>query len=78
LICFQALSVPARFRLFTEIKKEKEINVDTLTRRLSISQPTVTFHLKMLSKAGLITKKKIGREVHLHIRQFCEKCFLFE
>ncbi len=77
-VCFRALSAPARFRLFVELKKKKKANVETLVRRVSLRQPTVTFHLNLLAKAGLVRKKKMGREVYLTIYKPCDQCFLFD
>jgi DNA-binding transcriptional ArsR family regulator len=77
LACFRALSVPARMRIFEYIKKKGKANVTSLVNHSVLRQPTVTFHLNKLVKAGIVDKKKAGREVYLQIRKVCPNCFIF-
>lgn len=61
-ICFRALADGTRLRILREIKK-CPANVSAITVVTQVTQPTVSYHLKMLDKLGLVSKKYQGREV---------------
>ena len=57
----KVLSDPARLRILKElmvVKQEKHVCVRDLADILSISQPNVSHHLKVLKKAGFISCQK--------------------
>jgi ArsR family transcriptional regulator len=68
---FKALSHPNRMRLFTEIRQEgsrafEEGHVcflHDLMERLDVGAPTVSYHLKELVDADLITTDRQGKYV---------------
>lgn len=60
--CFRALSDSTRLRILKQVQ-EKPLNVADLTIATKVTQPTVSYHLKMLEDLGLVTKVKKGREV---------------
>lgn len=60
--CFRALADATRFKILHEIKT-RPANVGDITAAASVTQPTVSYHLKMLDGLGLIKKEKRGREV---------------
>ena len=62
-ILFKALSSQTRIKMLKILSKE-EIHVSGLARKLKISVPVASKHIKTLNKAGLINKRKIGN-VHL-------------
>ena len=47
-----------------EMLKDKELCVSEICRRLNITQPSVSHHLDILKRVGLVTSDKRGREVH--------------
>jgi ArsR family transcriptional regulator len=59
---FRAIADPARLRLlgFIASRPEGEACVCELTRPLSLSQPTVSHHLKVLHDAGLLAREQRG------------------
>ncbi len=60
---FQALSDPLRLRFLELLPKEKirePISVCDLAKRLGVSQPNASHHLKILRSAGLIRCHKQG------------------
>jgi DNA-binding transcriptional ArsR family regulator len=62
------------YRLLTGGEK----TVGQLTKRLGLRQPTVSYHLKMMKKKGLILSHKNGREVFYHLNKVCPEgkiCF---
>jgi DNA-binding transcriptional ArsR family regulator len=57
---FGALSDPTR-RLIVERLSAGETSVGELASRLPMSGPAVTKHLRVLERAGLLTRTKAGR-----------------
>ena len=60
---FQALSDPTRLKILNLIK-EKGRCVSAICGCIDITQPSVSHHLDILKRAGLVKSEKIGREVH--------------
>ncbi len=60
----KVLADPARLQILRELmgdQKEKSVSVCNLAKRLNISQPNVSHHLKTLKTAGFITCQKDQR-----------------
>jgi ArsR family transcriptional regulator len=58
---FKALSDPVRLKLLKELTRQyirKDIGVCDLAKKLNISQPNVSHHLKILKTAGIIKCEK--------------------
>jgi ArsR family transcriptional regulator len=66
---FQALAEPARLRLLALIQAEPggEACVCHLVGPLGLSQPTVTHHLQVLHRAGLLEREKRGIWVYYRV-----------
>ncbi len=60
----KALGDMARLTIVYHLVHHKEITVTELTDLLGISQPLVSWHLRKLRKANLITTRRVGRQVH--------------
>jgi DNA-binding transcriptional ArsR family regulator len=60
---FAALADPTRRALIAKLEGSESLSVSELARPLPMSLPAVMKHLDVLSDAGLITRKKIGRTV---------------
>lgn len=83
-ILFKALSSQTRTKMLKILSKE-EIHISGLARKLKISVPVASKHIKILDNARLINKRKIGN-VHLLsaksnsmdnlLEQFAEKSFV--
>ncbi|OGG17343.1 hypothetical protein A3D78_01635 [Candidatus Gottesmanbacteria bacterium RIFCSPHIGHO2_02_FULL_39_14] len=61
-------------------KLDREATVTEVVKKLTLRQPTVTFHINKLAGVGLINKRKIGRQVLLkaHPRTIrCKLCILY-
>jgi DNA-binding transcriptional ArsR family regulator len=79
---FAAIADPTRRALLIRLAREGEKNVSELLERLSISQPAVSKHLRILREASLVSSRKEGRirvyaiearklrEVHDWVTQF--------
>ncbi|MCX5642452.1 MAG: metalloregulator ArsR/SmtB family transcription factor [Candidatus Omnitrophica bacterium] len=62
----KALSHEVRLQILFALKG-KTLCVTALARRLKISQPAVSQHLRILENTGLIKRKRIGHWVHYSI-----------
>ena len=59
---FQALADPSRRAIFESLTRG-EAAVKDLTARFDISQPAVSQHLAALNEAGLVSRRREGRQV---------------
>jgi ArsR family transcriptional regulator len=68
---FKALGDPTRVRLLSLIgaHDDGEACVCDLTEPVSLSQPTVSHHLKLLADAGLITREQRGKWAYYRLVQ---------
>jgi len=58
---FKAISDIHRQNILFLVKEHKKINATEVTKRIKLSQPTVSHHLKILADAGLIKVTKQGK-----------------
>jgi DNA-binding transcriptional ArsR family regulator len=63
---FQALADPSRRALFESLTRG-EAAVKDLTARFDISQPAVSQHLAALKGAGLVNRRRDGRNVYYRV-----------
>ena len=65
---FRALADPRRLRMVSEIAAAREVTVKDLRLRLGgakpLSQPLVSWHLRVLVRCGLVTTRRQGRLVY--------------
>jgi DNA-binding transcriptional ArsR family regulator len=62
-ILFKALSSKTRIMILKILLKEK-MHLSKLSKKIGYSKPVISKHVKILEKAGLVRKEKIGN-VHL-------------
>lgn len=60
---FHALSDPTRLRIVAELR-QGELCVCNLTGLLEAQQSRLSFHLKTLKDAGLVSDRRAGRWIH--------------
>ena len=67
----KAIADPARLRLLSLIQAqpEHEACVCHLTEPLGLSQPTVSHHLKVLLRAGLVEREQRGSWAFFRVRE---------
>ena len=63
---FQALADPSRRAIFDSLMRG-EAAVKDLTARFDISQPAVSQHLAALKDAGLVNRRREGRNVFYRV-----------
>ena len=72
---FGLLSTPTRLRIVCALM-EGECNVSDLVERLAVSQPTMSQHLGVLYRAGILGRRRDGAQVfyrvdHEQVRSLC-------
>lgn len=60
----RTLGDPTRLAVYEHLCRTGEAPVVELTRVASVSQPAVSQHLKSLRAAGLVTERRVGRNVY--------------
>lgn len=60
----KALGDRSRLRVVQHLAVSGETTVSELGRALRISQPLMSWHLRILRKAGLVRTHKLGRQVY--------------
>jgi ArsR family transcriptional regulator, arsenate/arsenite/antimonite-responsive transcriptional repressor len=66
---FAALSEPVRIRIIRMIAETDELPCTRLDDTLPISKSTISYHIKVLYHAGLISVRKDGRFYHYRLRR---------
>ena len=63
-----ALADPARQDL-VQLLARQELNVGDIADKVTLSRPTVSHHLLVLKRAGLVRTRKQGREVYYRLNK---------
>lgn len=72
------MAIRSRRRIYEYLYFEGEKTVGEIVKKLRLKQPTVSYHLKMMEKEGLVSSRKEGRKVYYKIALFCPEggvCF---
>jgi len=70
-IFFKAIHDNQRQMILEIIRNHHEIHANGIVEKVSLSQPTVSHHLKILCDANLLHVKKSGKEVLYSINKEC-------
>ena len=65
---FAALADPTRRALLARLDENGGVSVSDLARPFPVSLPAIMKHLDVLSDAGLIARKKVGRTVTCQLK----------
>ncbi|WP_329163028.1 metalloregulator ArsR/SmtB family transcription factor [Streptomyces sp. NBC_01717] len=63
-----ALADPMRRRLLDLLAAQGEVSATTLAERVPVSRQAVVKHLAVLDAAGLVSGRRVGREVRYAVR----------
>jgi DNA-binding transcriptional ArsR family regulator len=66
---FSALSDPVRWSIIAQAAQVDELACVTLEGTLPVGKPTISYHVKILQNAGLITTRKEGRNYYYSLRR---------
>lgn len=71
---FHALSDPTRRAILARLAQEGDVTVVPLAEPFAMSQPAISKHLKVLEKAGLVSRGRDAqkRPVHLEAQPLAE------
>jgi DNA-binding transcriptional ArsR family regulator len=61
---FLAFANPTRLRILERLAELGEVNVNDLAAHLHMSQPRISWHLRMLRLGGVIRTRREGRLVY--------------
>ena len=61
---FLALANPTRIRILERLGQVGEENVNDLAVHLRMSQPRISWHLRMLRVGGVVRTRRDGRQVY--------------
>lgn len=64
----KTLADPTRQKIL-EMLLEKEIMVSEIVEAFNLTQPTVSHHLEILTRNGLLTSRKEGKQVYYRTNQ---------
>ena len=62
-LIFKAMGDKTRLRIL-ELLKQEELCVSDICERFAVTQPSISHHLDILKRAGLVASDKRGREVY--------------
>ena len=62
-VCLKALGDPTRLTIFQQLLVRKHCT-RSLSKKLGISEPAISQHLKILYEAGMVYKEKYGYHMH--------------
>jgi DNA-binding transcriptional ArsR family regulator len=65
---FQAIADPTRRKLLRLLSDKEEMNLTGLSKHFPMSRPAVSKHLRILSDAGLVSERKVGRETRYRLQ----------
>jgi DNA-binding transcriptional ArsR family regulator len=64
-----ALASPTRLRILGILAAEDEMAVSALAGRLRMSQPRISWHLRILRLGGAVRCRRDGRQVHCSLNR---------
>jgi len=66
---FKAVHDRHRQMILDDNQSHKGINANGIVKKIHLSQPTISHHLKILCDASIIRTKKVGKEVIYSINE---------
>jgi DNA-binding transcriptional ArsR family regulator len=66
---YQALASVTRLRILQHLAGIPEITVLELAEAIGISQPRLSWHLRMLRRGQMVRARRVGRTVHYSINR---------
>src|SRR5260370_22317324 len=61
---FLVFATPTRLRILERLGKVGEVSVNDLAEHLRMSQPRISWHLRMLRVGGVVRTRRDGRQVY--------------
>lgn len=70
-VCFKALSTGVRAKIMDLLRDGREKPVMVIVGHFKLRQPTISYHLAELEKAGLLLSRESGRQVFYRQNPAC-------
>lgn len=67
---FKAVADPARVKIMMLLAK-REMFVSEICQHFKMKQPSISHHLNILKKAGIVKDRKEGKEVYYSLNTCC-------
>lgn len=64
---FRAMADRKRLRIVHYLSQHEGVTVSQLGRELRLSQPLISWHLRLLRRAGIVRTQRAGREVWCYL-----------
>lgn len=80
IVMLKAISDKTRLETIELLAQDNELCACKILEKFAITQPTLSHHMKILEKSGLVTTKKVGKWIHyiLNKKSFKELEKLFK
>jgi ArsR family transcriptional regulator len=62
-VYYRALADRKRIRILEYLAENNEMTVSSLGEKLRLSQPLISWHLRLLRRAGVVKTRRSGRQV---------------
>jgi len=78
-VCFNLIGVNTRMKILKELSGKRKMATHILTAT-NLTQPTISYHLRMMKKYGILLAKKEGKKVFYYVnKKFpCKGCAILE
>ena len=63
-------------KIYMYLQDKKTASVSEIVSMAELKQPTISYHLKEMEEQGLLSSKKVGKEVYYQIGAGCKDCIL--
>jgi DNA-binding transcriptional ArsR family regulator len=70
--CFRALATPVRSKILGLLTDSNEKTAGEIVKEFKLRQPTISYHLSEMEKAGLIKSRLSGRNVYYTLNPGCQ------
>jgi len=77
--CLRLVGEGTRAKIIQQLRK-KPNKVGKIEEYFALTQPTISYHLRVLENVGIVFSKKQGREIYyfLNKKYPCKNCLLFK
>lgn len=69
--CFGNLAVKTRMQIFLLLRKHGRMNVSEVVACMQLRQPTISYHLKQMTDAQLLSKERQGKSMYYTVASHC-------
>lgn len=77
--CFSSLSSPVRVQIISLLQEKGKMSVLEIVKFFSLTQPTISHHLKYLEQAQILKAERRGKKIYYSLLPQCAsgECSIF-